>query len=660
MQMKKIKSKSFVTVAVSMALALSLTACGTSKETVKETTAETTVEAAKGAYKAGTYDATVKGHNGDLTVQVVVSEDKIDSVAVTEHIETAGISDVPIERIPKAIVDGQTLAVDTITGATVTSTAILTAAEQALTEAGADIEGLKVAKETDKGEKELTVMNADIVIIGGGGAGMSAAVSAAREGSSVIVIEKTAMLGGNTVLAGGGYNAVWPALQAEQKITEAQLNTIEELLAVETKDDLHQQLKDTLQQDFDDYKKSGSDVLFDSVELHTLQTWDAGDYVGNLELVYTMCQESPVTMQELEDMGLVWKDYVLTYVGALWPRSREARDYKSGIGFIETYTNEITSKKYPVEIIFEVEGSEILMEGDKAIGVKALGTDGTPYELTANKGVILATGGFGANVEMRQKYNTQWSTLDSSIKTSNSPAITGDGILMAEKVGANLIDMELIQLLPTCDPTSGAASGYVGQATAMMINKEGVRYVNELERRDVLVKAALDQTDSMFYLITNETNTYLDEKGINKFGQPLTELLDAGKVIKGETVEELAEKLDMDAAVLQDTIDKFNQASTTLNDVEFGRNAFAENILLTAGGPYYATPRQPAVHHTMGGVQIDKETHILKADGSIIEGLYAAGEVTGGIHGANRVGANAVPDALSYGRIAGINAATEK
>lgn len=659
MQMKKICSQSFVA-AVTMALALGLTACGTAKEAHEESTAETTVEAARGAYQPGTYDATVKGHNGDLTVQVVVSQDTIDSVTVTEHIETAGIADVPIERIPKAIVDGQTLAVDTITGATVTSTAILAAAEQALTTAGADIEGLKTANVTSAGEKELTVMNADVVIIGGGGAGMSAAVSAAREGATVIVIEKTAMLGGNTVLAGGGYNAVWPALQAEQKITEAQLNTIEQLLAVESKNELHQQLKDTLQEDFDAYKKSGSDILFDSVELHTLQTWDAGDYVGNLELIYTMCRESPVTMQELEDMGLIWKDYVLTYVGALWPRSREARDYKSGIGFIETYTNEITSKKYPVEIIFEVEGKEILMDGNKATGVKAVGTDGAPYEFTANKGVILATGGFGANVEMRQKYNTQWSTLDASIKTSNSPAITGDGILMAEKAGANLIDMELIQLLPTCDPVSGAASGYVGQATAMMINKEGVRYVNELERRDVLVKAALEQTDSMFYLITNETNTYLDEKGVNKFGQPLSELLESGKVIKGETVAELAEKLEMDAEVLQSAIDKFNEASTTLHDAEFGRNAFAENILLTDGGPYYATPRQPAVHHTMGGVQIDKETHILKADGSVIQGLYAAGEVTGGIHGANRVGANAVPDALSYGRIAGVNAANEK
>ena len=643
--MKRMKPRSLLALALCLAMALSLTACSKTEEP---------------AYKAGTYTSTVKGHNGDLTLEVVVTDDKIEAVAVTEHIETTGVADAALDRIPTAIVDGQTLAVDTIAGATVTSSAILAAAEAALTEAGADIESLKVSKTESNGPKELAVKSADVVIVGGGGAGMGAAVAAARECATVIVIEKTAMLGGNTVLAGGGYNAVDPAREDLLEITDAQIKTIETLLAVETKEvhsDLHEQLKSKLQADFGAYKASGSTKLFDSVELHALQTWDAGDYAANLELVYKLAEESPVTLKDLEDMGLVWKDYVLTYVGALWPRSHEAADYKSGIGFIETYVNEINAKDYPVEILYEVRATEFIMDGDKVVGVKAEGGDGTPYEFAANKGVVLATGGFGANVDMRVQYNTQWATLDASIKTSNSPAITGDGILMSETIGANLIDMNLIQLLPTCDPTSGAASGYVGQATTLMVNKEGKRYVNELERRDVLVKAALEQTDSMFYLISNDATSYLDENGVNKFGQPLTELLDSGKVLEGETIADLAEQIGCDAAVLEATINAFNEASTTGDDPEFGRNAFAENILLTAGGPYYATPRQPAVHHTMGGVQIDTDTHVLKADGTIIPGLFAAGEVTGGIHGANRVGANAVPDALAYGRIAGTNAA---
>jgi flavocytochrome c len=609
------------------------------------------------SYAPGTYRASATGRNGELTVELIVSADKILSVAVADHKESPGIADPALSGIPEAIVKGQTLAVDAVTGATLTSNAILQAVEACLSQAGADIAVLKTAAARRTGARKLVEKKADIVIIGGGGAGMSAAVAAASQGASVIVIEKTAILGGNTILAGGGYNAVDPLRERKQQISQAQIQTIRELLAKPVRSDLHKRLRDKLESDFNAYLASGERYLFDSTELHALQSWDAGDYYANLELVDTLARESPVTMNQLEDMGLVWKDFTLTYVGALWPRSHEARDYKSGIGFIEVFLQQLEKNRYPVELIRQVKAEEFIVRNNRVIGVKALGADGTPYQLEASRGVILATGGFGANVEMRQQHNTLWATLDASIKTSNSPAITGDGILMAQKIGANVVDMNLIQLLPTCDPQTGAASGYVGQATAMCVNKEGLRYVNELERRDVLVKAALEQTDAIFFLITNEANTYLDEKGFNKFGEHVDDLLAQGKVFKGNTIEELAAKIGVPPGALASSVEKFNEASRSGLDREFGRNAFAENILLTAGGPYYATPRQPAVHHTMGGVQIDKDTHVLRADGSIISGLYAAGEVTGGIHGGNRIGANAVPDALTFGRIAGTNAA---
>ncbi|QQO08573.1 flavocytochrome c [Breznakiella homolactica] len=636
----------FASVLLSLCLAGAMVACTSTKSSV--------------TYNPGTYTAKAAGMNGDVTVEVTVSGNAIQSIAVVKHSETPGISDPAIERIPAAIVDGQTLAVDGIAGATMTSNAIMAAVEDCLTQAGADIAALKVPGGKKAAAKKLVAEKADVIIIGGGGAGMSAAVAAAENGASVIVIEKTAILGGNTILAGGGYNAVDLDREHLQKITAAQIKSVQDLLAKPTLNPLHTQLRDILKADFDAYLASGETYLFDSEELHALQTYDAGDYLGNLELIYKLAEESPVTMNQLADMGLVWKDFTLTYVGALWPRSHEARDYKSGIGFIEIYSKVINANNYPVEILREVKADEFIMKGNRVVGVKATGADGTPYEFTANKGVILASGGFGANVEMREKYNTQWATLDASIKTSNSPAITGDGIVMAQNIGANVIDMNLIQLLPTCDPQTGAASGYVGQATAMFINKNGVRFVNELERRDNLVKAALEQPGSMFYLITNEKNNYLDAQGVNKFGQHVDDLIAQGKVFKADTIEELARKIGVPPQALASSVEKFNQASRTNVDPEFGRNSFADNILLTAGGPYYAIPRQPAVHHTMGGVQIDTDTHVLKADGTIIPGLYAAGEVTGGIHGGNRIGANAVPDALTYGRIAGVNVSQGK
>ncbi|MDR1831943.1 MAG: flavocytochrome c [Fusobacteriaceae bacterium] len=615
--------------------------------------------------KDGTYKGVGQGNQGEITVEVTVTGGQISSVKTVSHNETAGVADPALDRIPAAIVQAQSLSVDTVAGASMTSKGILAAVEDALINAGGDIKGLKetALKKTDGAGKKLIEKKADVVIIGAGGAGMSAAVAAAKLGSSVIVIEKTAIMGGNTILAGGGYNAYDPALEKKQEISQAQIKSIQALLAkkpLRNEVPLYQEIRSKLEKDFDAYLKSGAKYLYDSPELHALQSWDAGDYYGNLALIYKLAQESPVTMKQLADMGLVWKDYTLTYVGGLWPRAHEARDYKSGIGFIDIFKKIIAEKKLPVEIVMEVKAEELLLSDNKVVGVNATGADGTPYTFTANKGIVIASGGFGANVEMRMKYNTQWANLDSSIKTSNSPAITGDGIIMAQKLGANVVDMNLIQLLPTCDPQTGAASGYVGQATAMCINKKGVRYVNELERRDVLVKAALEQPDSMFYLITNEKNNYLDDKGYNKFGEHVNDLLAKKKIFKADTLEELAAQIGVPPKALVESVKKFNEACKAGNDPEFGRNAFADNILLTAGGPYYATPRQPAVHHTMGGIQIDNNTHVLRADGSIIKGLYAAGEVTGGVHGGNRVGANAVPDALTYGRIAGENAALEK
>ena len=273
--------------------------------------------------------------------------------------------------------------------------------------------------------------------------------------------------------------------------------------------------------------------------------------------------------------------------------------------------------------------------------------------------MILATGGFGANVEMRQKYNTIWADLGENIPTTNSPAITGDGIVMAQAVGAGLVGMEKIQLLAIADPETGALDAHVGDATSICVNKEGKRYVNETERRDVLAAAALNQTDGIFYIISSTQNSDLDENGYNSYGLQIDDLVAAGEVYRADTLEELAEQIGMDPAVLVDSVKKFNEAVTSGYDPEFGRTVFNTHALIEDFGPYYACPRSPAVHHTMGGVCVDVDTHVLREDGSKIDGLYAAGEVTGGLHGSNRLGGNAITDCLTNGRIAGLNVVSE-
>lgn len=202
--------------------------------------------------------------------------------------------------------------------------------------------------------------------------------------------------------------------------------------------------------------------------------------------------------------------------------------------------------------------------------------------------------------------------------------------------------------------TAGTYEGKGAGRNGDIVNKEGKRYVNETERRDVLAAAALKQTDGIFYIISSTQNNDLDENDYNSYGLHIDDLVAAGEVYRANTLEKLAQQLGMDPAVLVESVKKFNEAVSSSYDPEFGRTAFNTHALIEDFGPYYACPRSPAVHHTMGGVRVDVDTHVLREDGSWIAGLYAAGEVTGGFHGTNRLGGNAIADCLANGRIAGL------
>ena len=604
-------------------------------------------------YTPGTYEGTGTGRNGDIVVSVTFSESAIESIEVASQSETAGIGDTPIERIPGEIVKYQSLGVDSVTGATLTSVGVVEAVADAVTKAGGDAEALKNVEIKQEVSDEQVDKNADVVILGGGGAGM-----AAEKGASVIVVEKTAALGGNTVRSGGYMNAATYTAQSNN-MTEGQMETVMELATEEPKNDTQAKWQQTVLKEIEDYKASGATYLFDSPSFHALQTYKGGDYEAIPELIENMCMNAPETFEWLKEMGFDWRDYSVAVIGSLWPRAQMSQTYKSGIGFIEVFTKQIEKENLNVEILYEVQATDLTVADNKVVGAVGKGTDGTTYNFTANKGVILATGGFGANVEMRQKYNTIWADLGENIPTTNSPAITGDGIVMAQAVGAGLVGMEKIQLLAIADPETGALDAHVGDATSICVNKEGKRYVNETERRDVLAAAALNQTDGIFYIISSTQNSDLDENGYNSYGLQIDDLVAAGEVYRADTLEELAEQIGMDPAVLVDSVKKFNEAVTSGYDPEFGRTVFNTHALIEDFGPYYACPRSPAVHHTMGGVCVDVDTHVLREDGSKIDGLYAAGEVTGGLHGSNRLGGNAITDCLTNGRIAGLNVVSE-
>ena len=637
-----------------LSMMLLLCGCGGKGDTpttaAETTAAETTAAEPAGdsTYKPGTYTASAQGNNGPVELSVTFSEDAITEITIGEHAETQGLSDPAFEKIPAAIVQYQSLGVDTISGATYTSNAILDAVADCVAQAGGDAEALRAVAVEGGEDTEGAVLadsEVDVLVIGGGGAGLSAALSASQGGASVILVEKLSALGGNTFRCGGAFNTADPERQKDIQMTEALSSAVEKVLAHEDVSEDHAKLKAEVQKQWDEYKASGSTALFDTPEWHALQSIDAGDYEGNVELVRTLTSNTLDTLNWLTDNGVEWTDQVSTVVGALWNRSHQTPN-NSGADIIAALEQNATASG--VEIYLDTKAEELIVEDGRVAGAVITNSAGDKVTVKAGKGVIMATGGFSANVEMRVKYNKQWEDIGESLATNNSPGATGDGIVMGEAVGANLVGMGWIQLMPLNGVSGGGISGYVN--SSLYCNKEGKRFVAEDQRRDVLAAAVLAQTDKLFYIVCDQKEAEL--RGLTP--EVLSNMGDNGLLYSGETIAELAENMGVPADALEQTVKEFNEAVKADKPDEFGRTTW-ENTIET--GPFYAPSFSPAVHHTMGGLEINGNAEVINTDGEVIPGFYAAGEVTGGIHGTNRVGGNAVPDALCFGKIAGANAA---
>jgi fumarate reductase flavoprotein subunit len=615
--------------------------CGKKEQSVKDPSA---------LFKAGTYTTVVDGYVGKIKAEITFTDNEIVEIKILENSETNGIGSIAIEQLPADIVKYQSLGVDSISGATITSKAIIEAVSKAVEEAGGDVKSLKEVA-IKKTEGEAIIKETDVVVVGGGGAGLAAAVAAADNGAEVILVEKTAALGGNTVRAGGPYNAVDPERQAKvQPADEASMKKAWELTKEEPKNERHAELMKELKADLEAYEKGSIDSLFDSLALHKLQTYAGGDYAGKLEFVEKLVDESLVTSQWMAGNGVQWTDEITTVPGGLWPRAHLPIN-SAGYDYIKA--NEDTARKLGVEILLNSPATELIIENGTVVGIKGE-SNGQEMEIRA-KVVILATGGFAANVEMRQEYVP---SLTENLPTTNSPAIVGDGIKMAEAAGANLIGMEYIQSLPLGNPKDGSLNGWIGGAGVeyyYQVNQEGKRFMAEDGRRDTMTNALLAQTNAMSYVISCANNEVdLNESGLNIWGDDVEKLVEDGVVFRADTIEELAEQIGIDPQVLKETHDTFNSYVEAGYDADFGRTLFGKPI---DKAPFYASPRVPTVHHTMGGLEIDLETHVLDNNGERIPGLLAAGEVTGGIHGTNRLGGNALVDIHVFGKTAGEEAA---
>lgn len=590
---------------------------------------------------------TVAGFGGDMEIEVSADENKIYSVNVLKNQETDGIGSKAVEALPGKMVEEQTFNVDGISGATVSSTALRTGVEQALKEMGLDPEKFSKAKagSAEKAEKKDQNLEADVCIIGAGGAGMISAITAADAGKTVVLLESQDMVGGNSVRATGGMNAAHTKWQAENPFEEGSgvEKTLQTAAEKYSDNETITKLANTVKEQYAAYQ-ANPEGYFDSVELMELDTMVGGKGINNPELVKVLAEQSGPAIDYLEKLGMTIHN-VGAFGGASVKRIHRPVDENNKVIAVGAYMIPILEKNLKerdkIQLLTGVTADKISEDGGKVSGVHGVAKDGSQITVKA-KAVIVATGGFAANKEMVEKYQP---SLKGYMSTNASGAL-GQGITMAEAIGADTVDMDQIQIHPTVTVKDAhlITEGLRGDG-AILVNQEGKRFTDEVGTRDAVSKAEIAQTGSEVYLV-------LDNKMVEK-SAVIQGYIKSGYTVTGEDYKSLGKAMGVPEEEFEKTMNSWNEAVAKKEDAEFGRTSFAE-ALDTA--PFYAIKVTPAVHHTMGGLKINTVTEVLDKDGKAIPGLFAAGEVTGGVHGANRLGGNAVCDFTVFGKIAGESA----
>ena len=542
---------------------------------------------------AEVYEGTGLGYDKDgIVLDVEITNNKIVDVKVKRSKES-DFATPAIQEIAKKVIATQSLDVDGISGASLTSEGTKEAIEEAVKKSGVTLTAV-TAQDTKAVELPK---EADVVVIGGGGAGLTSAIAAHEKGAKVILIEKTELLGGNTNYATAGLNAAGTKIQ--EKLGEK-----------------------------------------DSPELFYEDTMKGGKNKNNKELVRVLANNSSAIVDWLIERGADLSEITSTGGQSAKRTHRPTGGAAVGPNIVSALSK--TAENEKIDIRKGTKAIALVKGKNRIIGVKVREIDGKEYTIKA-KAVIVATGGFGANAQMVEKYNPKLKGFGST----NNPAIVGDGIIMVEKVGGALVDMNEIQTHPTVvhKKTNMITEAVRGEG-AILVNRDGKRFIDELETRDVVSKAILEQKGKSAFLVFDE--------GIRTKLKAADGYVKKGFAVEG-TLEEIAAKIGTDAKTLEATLNKYNEAVKNKVDSEFNKKTLPKEL---TGTKYYVIEISPAVHHTMGGVRINANAEVLGKNGRPIKGLYAAGEVTGGIHGANRIGGNAVADITIFGKIAGENAAT--
>jgi fumarate reductase flavoprotein subunit len=544
-----------------------------------------------GEYEPGTYTATVAGRNGDLTVEVTFGEDSIENVAVTDHVETDGIGTVAVDQLPDKIVESQSLGVDTVAGATITSEAILDAVADCVTQAGGDAEALKNAEVAEAEPTEEETIDTDLVIIGGGGAGMTACIRAEELGLNVVLVEKMSLMGGAISVSGGNQVVMGSQLQIDAGVTD-----------------------DSVESMVEDFMANGANLNVE--ELLTLYAENVGE-----------------TSDWLEDEGVTFDTEAGLHQLAEYAHDRELAYTGGGSGAAESLRNLVEASG--AEVLLSTRADELLTDESGAVTGVVAKSDTTVYTINA-KAVLLATGGYGYNKDLlsEEMQNALYYGPVSS---------TGDGVIMAtaEGIDADTRLMEYGKRYPNgIEVSEGIAKSTISgnikawTMSGILVNAEGQRVVNEKASNRTILETELEQTGQMLYLVMDQETFTVWQDAL---GYDVSEYLEANGTstpifAHGDTIEEAAAAAGIDGEALAATVETYNGYVQSGTDEEFGRSA--DYMTMEIGdGPYYIVEQKPRFATTMGGLVIDTDLEVINTSGEIISGLYAAGEVVGGVMG---------------------------
>lgn len=584
------------------------------------------------SFAPGTYTGTGTGKFGPLVLEATFSDNAITDIVIGEHEETERVSDRAFEEIPATIIEQQALGIDTITGCTLTSSAILAAVTDCVKQAGGDVKAMERNYTAPELSTEVVELECDFVIAGAGAAGMGAAIGAAQAGASkVIVLEKGSNVGGNALVSGGYLEYVNAPAELRVPMSDELTRQLESDLANPIAAEIPPEELAKIKERYAAWQASGDTTLFDCEELMALQEcllYGADGYYGSLD--FAQCVSAFDAF--LDENGFAWKPCI-GIVGYPWPHWSAPDDGVCGQGYFNFFDKQIAEHGYPVEVMLNTPVTELLKEGDAVVGFTAVAEDGTTYHVRASRGALLATGGFSGNPDMLREYNTMWPWDENTpLPTTNVYGHHGDGIKLALEEGAEVALMDSLMMFPFADVKNGCDETTVGADTdCLLVNANGERFIDETLDRYTMTEALMQQPDEVLFLISDRDTSRV-EGDYSYYGRSIQRLLDQGQLFRADTLEELADQMGCDRNTFAATVERYNEIARNGEDPDFGRMIFTPDSPIE-NPPFYASPRTWAAHITEGGVVTDETSQVLREDGTPIEGLYAAGEVTVGMSG---------------------------